>query len=145
MRQHLGVLLLCKSTSSPVVRTRARSARLATGKRIKSRRPHQSTQCLFCDGRCGSTSVQFRKAKLQYGQKHSRLARLERVAILLVSSCSTTLLHLPQAAQCREPSPVVRIRKSRCPHGGSPVVANTIYSLLFFCTLLNLAFYPRNW
>ena len=99
--------MLCKSTSSPVVRTRARSARLATGKRIKSRRPHQSTQCLFCDGRCGSTSVQFRKAKLQYGQKHSRLARLERVAILLVSSCSTTLLHLPQAAQCREPSPVV--------------------------------------
>jgi len=75
---------------------------------IKSRRPHQSTQCLFCDGKCGSTSEQFRKAKLQYGQKHSRLARLERVAILLVSSCSTTLLHLPQAAQCREPSPVVR-------------------------------------
>jgi len=50
------------------------------------------------------------------GQKHSRLARLERFAILLVSSCSTTLLFLPQAAQCREPSPVVAVSDSRRPH-----------------------------
>ena len=100
---------------------------------------------LFADRDLNRRPERFREAKTQYGQKHSRLARLERVAILLVSSCSTTLLHLPQAAQFREPSPVVRITKSRCPHGGNPVVANTIYSLLFFCTLLNLAFYPRNW
>ena len=36
-------------------------------------------------------------------QKHSRLARLERFAILLVSSYSMASLHLPQAAQSHEP------------------------------------------
>lgn len=50
-------------------------------------------------------------AAAAYGQKHSRLTRLERFVILLVSSCSMPLLYLPQAAHEHEPE---RFRSRKC-------------------------------
>ena len=70
-------------------------------KRVESSRARQENRLRFCE-------VFFLLPEKILtnrfdGQKHSRLARLERVAILLVSSCSTASLVLPQAARGCEP------------------------------------------
>ncbi len=84
----------------------------AGASRSRPARPKHFREAKMCRFPSGSASLLRNRteaaceAKARYGQKHSRLARLERFATLLVSSCSTAPLDLPQAARDCEPIPV---------------------------------------